>query len=211
METGWPDREDDQAPGTPDCIRAANDLLRTLGAPRPEEPRFLRFPLEHLAGQQVEATVLCGRRPRTLSGKVGMAGRDFLELEDRRQLLLVPYRQLCSVRWQGDWRQPAAHQHRHLPLDLDPSVRRRLILRFGEVVAEDRGLLQLFLGVPLRLRLKDFLGRPVMVYASPADTGLTDTATLLYGVLHAVEEALQVRAGGRVDEVRFESICFVQI
>lgn len=194
-----------------DCIKAANDLLRTLGAPRPGEPRFLRFPLQHLAGQQVEATVLCGQRSRVLAGKVGMAGRDFLELQDKRGIFLIPYRQLCSIRWQADRKRSAAHERRRPPLDLDPSLRRRLILRFGEVVAEDQGLLQLFFGVPLRLKLKDFLGRSVMVYASPTDAGTSDTGTLLYGVLQAVEEALQLRAGERVDQVRFEAICFIRI
>ena len=194
--------------GLPTCIEAANHLLRTLGGPNPGDLRFLRFALQHRVGQDAEASLACGgeQRPRVVAGKVRMAGRDFLELTARREVLLIPYRQLCAVRWRLGHKGTAPKAPLHPPIDLDPLLKRRLILRFGEVVAEDKALMDRFFGIPLRRRLQDFLGRAVRV-----QTNRPSGTQMVYGVLAAVEEALEVQSGPRLERVGFEEICLIRL
>ncbi|MEW6049279.1 MAG: hypothetical protein AB1609_22880, partial [Bacillota bacterium] len=164
-------------------------------------------PLQQLLGQKVRVTLACRQGHQLLAGRVGMAGRDFLELKVGRRLILIPYRSLCSIRRKVGGKRPAPQEHRQALLNIDPSLRRRLILRFGEVVSADGALMNLFFGLPLRLKMKDFVGRGVVVA-----TVRTGTVPVLHGVLEAVgEEALQLNAARRTERVSFDDICFVRI
>lgn len=187
-------------------IEAANDLLRRLGAPAPQELGLLRLPLQRLVGRPVQVAVAWPHGSLTLAGPVRTAGRDFLELAVDGGSVLVPYRSLCAVSTTHQGTPTPGPGHQQAAVDLPPEFRRRLILRFGEVVSADRRLMDLFFGVPLRVRLKDLLGQ-----AAAVATTRQETEPVVRGVLEAVEPELRLCADGQEKRVRFEEICFVRV
>ncbi|MDT8861056.1 hypothetical protein N0O92_12505 [Alkalihalobacillus sp. MEB130] len=139
-------------------IRAANQLLLNLalsrrdrgagGADVREEER-LRDAFEGLLGQCIRVQVTKENRRRKLfvTGHLCFVGRDFVLLKDEKDKILIPLKNVCSIKHPKKFMEPI---HRQELIGIDPCLRRAITLDFGATVARSPELIQLFFGLDLK-------------------------------------------------------------
>lgn len=205
------------------CIEAVNDLLRSLGTKsNPNNTRQLQQHLFNFKGLVVKAHILCGNNlPRMENdkgskfeldlklekkekilkkkGKLATAGRDFIQLNQVGSALFVLYEHLLSIT------RDECEVDEHGPefLDADSLTRRELAFNFGEFVSKNPDLVNLFFGIRLYVKLKEFLGSDVKVK--------TDKC-FFYGTLIKTEEGkIQIESKIGKTEVDLKEICYVEV
>lgn len=92
-------------------------------------------------------------------GRVTTAGRDFIQINQVGSAVFVLYNRLLSV--SRDCKKPSENEPEFL--DANSQTRRELAFNFGEFVAKNLELVNLFFGIPLSLQLKEYIGKEVHV------------------------------------------------
>ncbi|MBT2661315.1 hypothetical protein [Bacillus sp. ISL-45] len=135
-----------------------------------------------------------------LEGFVKLVGRDFVQLQKNRKTFLIPFKSVCLVLTKKRY-QPPVHK---LPLaDIDPCFRRDLTFKFGETVADDHELVQIFFRIKLSMYLKTFADEKVSVYYnSKKEIGLLKC--IENGNIHLVSQ------DGQVKGIPLTSFCYLK-
>lgn len=182
-----------------ECIEASNELLRSLGNPRDHDNlSALRIRLRMLRGISVRVETSCGGAKQELAGCLQEAGRDFLQLYNEGQKEIVPFSRICSVSRSGE-KQVCKHDQELADIPL--SLRRSLVLGFGEVVSKSPFLINIFFGLPLHLHLLVFLGCTVRVQ--------TDHE-VFFGILAESEEGyIHLRVNNHIQQINIDKICHI--
>jgi len=186
------------------CIEEINELLRTFGNPRdPDNLTAFRLRFRKLRGIMARLVIACGSCPEELVGCLQDAGRDFLQLYTVGQKKFIPFNRICSIH-RCDENQIIEHEQELIDIPL--SLRRELVLHFGEVVSASPFLINIFFGLPLHLLLLSFLGCTVKVK-------LEDETKIVKGVLVGSEEGhLQLQNDkNQIKQINFIKICFISI
>ncbi|MFZ5828079.1 MAG: hypothetical protein ACOY94_27560 [Bacillota bacterium] len=203
------------------CIEAVNQLLRAVGNPRDRQNREeLRRHFRQLLGITVRVTVECrGAEPEPgqpeppaeppkgedvviVLGGLKDVGRNFIQVDTVGPQTYIPFDRICLVERTDTG--PVLPVQQPALLDIDPQLRRNVILRFGETVSCSPELINIFFGLPLHLRLVSFIGCPAVVQAA---------GRLVEGTLCAAEERfVQIQvAENRVRQINLADICFVRV
>ncbi|MBE3577906.1 MAG: hypothetical protein IMX00_09495 [Limnochordales bacterium] len=160
-------------------------------------------------GQESEKT----GQGRSYAGILRDAGKDYLELDwgkrekrgdrEEQRRVLLPYGRVCMVTVQDPDESFEPPHHPEL-IDIDPDLRRDLVLSFGRVVASNPELISIFFGLPLHLRLRQEAGVRITVRLEG------DTVT---GQLSEVdEESIKVRtAPGAEHRIILAEVCAILI
>lgn len=199
-----------------ECIESANDLLRTLGNPRdPDNLTALRLRFRALRGTLMRVDVSCGNGQETLLGVLHGAGRDYIRLSAVGEELFIPFKRICSilrdaVREGHDEENGPAHGsntgHGQELSEIDRCLRRELVLHFGNVVACNPKLLEIFFGLPLLIKLLDYLGCHVLVRL---DSPEPDEVR---GKLCGSEEGeILVQEENQLRQINLSTVCFITI
>lgn len=134
-----------------------------------------------------------------VSGLVHLVGRDFVELRKNEVRLLIPLRKICLVITQTHYK--AAADEPAL-LDIDSCLRRNLTQHFGETVANDARLVQLFFRIPLSMYLKGLINVRLTFYTGDGRSS---------GVLKRIEEdkIFYESSSGHLNTLKIDSICYI--
>ncbi|WP_281883472.1 hypothetical protein [Paenibacillus sp. YYML68] len=190
------------------CIEEVNELLRTLGNPQePDNLSSLRLRLRSMRGIAVEVFYACNEEEKLAKGQLQDAGADYVQLCRSGRISFIPYTRMLSL-IRSKRHVPIAGHHHHSVMDLDPKLKRQLVLEFGCTVSCRPELLNIFFGIPLSLRLVSYLEEEVEVI-----TDRDDERAIIRGTLtESDEQALGVRtAPGRVVRVQLERVCLVRV
>ncbi|WNS80357.1 hypothetical protein RRU94_23050 [Domibacillus sp. DTU_2020_1001157_1_SI_ALB_TIR_016] len=94
------------------------------------------------------------------SGRVQLAGRNFVLLKKKEQEMIIPFSKIQSIksftRHRGLDKDPAL-------LDIDPALRRALMFKFGETVASSPELIHLFFKMTLPIFLLGYIDKKVNI------------------------------------------------
>ncbi|WP_455662260.1 hypothetical protein [Pradoshia sp.] len=89
-------------------------------------------------------------------------------------------------------------------LHADRTTRRKLVLNFGDFVAKDPELVNLFFGLSLHMHLKHYLGKDIKVK--------TDDHRMMEGTLFKVEsERIKVKNRYKSKEFNMDELCFLEV
>ncbi len=135
-----------------------------------------------------------------LEGFVQLVGSDFVLLQKNRKTFIIPFNKICLVLSKKPY-----HPHRpQAPLlDIDPCFRRDLTFNFGETVAHDPELIQIFFRIKLSMYLKTFTDEKVTIYTN---------SEKVIGLLTGIENGHVnlVSDNGQVKEILFTSFCYLK-
>lgn len=140
------------------------------------------------------------RRKNLLEGFVHLVGSDFAQIQKKGKIFIIPFNKICLVLSKKRY-QPSISK---APLrDIDPCFRRDLTFKFGETVADDPELVQIFFRIKLSMYLKTFADEKVTVYTNSVNE---------VGVLKGLENGSLhlVNQDGQVKEIPLTSICFLK-
>jgi hypothetical protein len=87
--------------------------------------------------------------------------------------------------------------------DIDPCFRRDLTFKFGETVADDPELVQIFFRIRLSMYIKTFADEKVTIY-----TNTTKETGILTGFESG--KALLANQDGQVNGISLTSICYIK-
>ncbi|WP_197076594.1 hypothetical protein [Domibacillus indicus] len=110
------------------------------------------------------------------SGRVEVAGRDFVLLKKKEQEIIIPFLKIQVVK--SFTRHPGLDKEPAL-LNIDPALRRLLMFQFGETVASSPALLHLFFKITLPIFLLGYLHKNVKVILP---------GQVITGVIHEVDQ-----------------------
>lgn len=105
-----------------------------------------------------------------LEGFVKLVGSDFVQLKKNGKTFIIPFNKICLVLSKKRYQPPIFDT----PLaDIDSCFRRDLTFKFGETVADDPELVQIFFRIRLSMYLKTIADEKVTIYTnSVKETGL---------------------------------------
>lgn len=105
------------------------------------------------------------RKPKKdfIEGTVNLVGRNFVEMTNKQKIMLIPLSKVCVVLTKKKYEPPV---HDPSLIDIDPCFRRELTFNFGETVANDPELIQLFFRINLLQYLKRFTGQKLTLRTS---------------------------------------------
>ena len=185
------------------CIEAANDLLRTLGNRSDlENTRQLQLHFLRLKGIGVKVTFNCGEaHTKELSGILGTAGRNFIQLNSVGHYIFIPYELLISL----SKKECAGSNHQEQEfIDADTVTRREMVLNFGDFVAKRPELVNLFFGITLYQQLQNYLGEDMRI--------TTEDPNIIEGTLFEADEGkIRVKNTEGSTEIKMEQICFLEV
>ena len=98
-----------------------------------------------------------------LEGFVKLVGSDFVQLEKNRETFIIPFNKICLVLSKKPYHPPRTTAPL---LDIDSCFRRDLTFNFGETVAHDPELIQIFFRIKLSMYLKTIADEKVTIYTS---------------------------------------------
>ena len=135
-----------------------------------------------------------------LEGFVQLVGSDFVQIQKNGKMYLIPFRRTCLVLSKKPYQPPKSQT----PLaDIDPCFRRELTFKFGETVAGDPELVQIFFRIKLSMYLKTFADQKVTIYTnSGKETGLLKGCE--NGKIHLISQNDQ-----EID-IPFSSCCYLK-
>ncbi|PLT28557.1 hypothetical protein [Peribacillus deserti] len=132
-------------------IDKANEILLSLGAPEEEDRNQAFFrSLRKFKAAKVKADINCPE-PITVEGCLEGAGRDFLMLNcgSMGGFRIIPYEQINKIKI----RKKRHEVNEEEVLDIDPRLRRKLVLNFGATVSRSPFLINEFFGITLPIIL----------------------------------------------------------
>lgn len=135
-----------------------------------------------------------------LEGFVQLVGNDFVQIQKNGKMYLIPFRRTCLVLSKKPYQPPKSQT----PLaDIDPCFRRELTYNFGETVAGDPELVQIFFRIKLAMYLMTFEDQKFTVYTNAGkETGLLKRCE--NGKIHLVTQSDQEI------EIPFSSCCYLK-
>ena len=135
-----------------------------------------------------------------LEGFVQLVGSDFVQLQKNGKTFIIPFNKICLVLSKKPYHPPKPQASL---LDIDPCFRRNLTFNFGETVAHDPELIQIFFRIKLSMYLKTFTDEKVTIYTNSEKVkGLL--AGLENGNVNLVSD------NGQVKEIPFTSFCYLK-
>ncbi|WLR57011.1 hypothetical protein LC048_09140 [Mesobacillus subterraneus] len=135
-----------------------------------------------------------------LEGFVQLVGSDFVQLQKNRKTFIIPFNKICLVLSKKPYHLPKAKA----PLvDIDPCFRRDLTYNFGETVAHDPELIQIFFRIKLSMYLKTFMDEKIKIYTN-SEKVIGSLAGLENGNVILVSESAQVKA------IPFTTFCYLK-
>ncbi|MBT2641246.1 hypothetical protein J7I80_03255 [Bacillus sp. ISL-41] len=135
-----------------------------------------------------------------LEGFVQLVGSDFVQLQKNRKTFIIPFNKICLVLTKKPYHPPESQAPL---LDIDPCFRRDLTFSFGETVAHDPELIQIFFRIKLSMYLKTFSNEKVTIYTN-SEKVLGLLAGLEKGNVNLVSE------NGQAKEVPLTSFCYLK-
>jgi hypothetical protein len=134
-----------------------------------------------------------------IEGKVQLVGRDFVQLMEKGQKILIPFSKVCVTLTKKQF-QPAVHEPSMI--NIDPCFRRELTFNFGETVANDPELVQLFFRIKLSMYLKTSVGERIIVK--------TDSERL-QGIVKSVDSKNIIidNTAGSSTRISLNSVCYI--
>lgn len=205
------------------CIEKLNNILLSISSPRdPNNLVPLRNYFIRLKGILIRVYVECTGFQDNILGCLQEVGGDYLQLNSVGKKVFVPFSRICSIARDAPKDCESGHMHHQELNDIDPCLRRNLVLNFGETVASSPQLFNIFFGLPLHLRLLDFLNCRVMVKVEGEEQ-------LLKGILICSEkdfikiktdenvdkgneeEIKDNKKNEKIEKINFEDICFISI
>ncbi len=159
--------------------------------------RRLQLQLLQLQGIPIKATVDCQKK---VSGLLGTAGRDFVQINTHGQFVFILYEQLISLEWDQD----AKLDHEPEFLKTDKETRRQMVFNFGEFVGKRPELVNLFFGLTLQQYLMDFLGKKILIK--------TIDHYNIKGILSNSDGVrVQIMTQNGLQEIDWGTICYMEI
>lgn len=135
-----------------------------------------------------------------LEGFVKLVGSDFVQLQKNGKTFIIPFKKVCLVLSKKRYQPPVPET----PLaDIDPCFRRDLTFKFGETVADDPELVQIFFRIRLSMYIKTFADEKVTIY-----TNTTKETGILTGFESG--KALLANQDGQVNGISLTSICYIK-
>ncbi|MCI2255042.1 hypothetical protein L2D08_11765 [Domibacillus sp. PGB-M46] len=128
-------------------------------------------PKAHAGKKKLPQTILpkSSVLPYKQSGRVQLAGRNFVLLKKKEQEVIIPFSKIQSIK--SFTRHPGLDKGPAL-LDIDPALRRALMFKFGETVASSPELVHLFFKMTLPIFLLGYIDKKVkIVLAKKAISG----------------------------------------
>lgn len=185
------------------CIEKANALLLALGVEREEEnQRTLQLSIRKLRKQRVKALMDCKEKKEKVFGRLVDAGRDFIILQIKDNILLIPFARIISLQHVEDTEGLELEQEL---IDIDHCFRKSLTLHFSEVVTRSPFLINLFYGLDLNVFLESFVGCHIFVSLEDEKEGIKGT------LIKTGERAIEVKIKGEKKGAFFDGICFIAI
>lgn len=140
------------------------------------------------------------RSKNFLEGFVKLVGSDFVQFEKNRKTFLIPFNKICLILTKKRYEPPVSKA----PLaEIDPCFRRDLTFKFGETVADDPELVQIFFRIRLSMYLKTFVDEKVSVYSnSKKEIGLLKS--IENGNVHLVSQ------DGQIKEIPLTTLCYLK-
>lgn len=210
------------------CIEQINTLLLAVGSPRnPDNLRGLRIHFRRLRGVLARVNVECNSSQEHIIGRLKDAGRDYIELDTVGQREFILFQRICSFTHAAAETCEKFYIHEPELLDIDPCLRRDLVLNFGKVVSSNPELFNIFFGLPLHLRLLQEIDCKVEVRMEAKEK-------LIKGILTSSQEKFievktnekkntnekQTEKDGKredkednkeIQRVNFDDICFIRV
>ncbi|MCA1202871.1 hypothetical protein [Priestia flexa] len=186
-----------------ECIHEVNQLLLAFADERDSHLlESFRLKVKSMRGHFVTVHVLCGKAEIPIEGELSDAGKDFLIIDHLHQNFFVPYECICNIN-HSEMNEHMTGRHGGELANLNDCCRRELMLNFGEVVAANPFLINLFFGMRLHKFLCAFLKSDICVVTK--DKGEKK------GCLLTVEEAnLTLEINESKETISFEEICFIK-
>lgn len=134
-----------------------------------------------------------------IEGKVQLVGRNFVQLINEGKMIIIPFSKICVI----------FTKKRFLPadkeqalIDIDPCFRRELTFNFGETVANDPEMIQLFFRLTLPMFLETIESEKVVVN--------TDNEQF-HGRLKSTdsENLIIDSTNGEQYKIHLNSVCFI--
>lgn len=162
-----------------------------------KRPKTKRIKKKHMNFKQKRKTSKEGKN--FIEGKVHLVGRNFVELKKIGIKILIPLSRICVILTKRRF-EPAVHEP--ALLDIDPCFRRELTFNFGETVAANPELIQLFFGIQLSKYLESFYGDKLNFYTEQGQ---------MQGILKGIENGtiLLEDLAGNPAPIPAESICYI--
>lgn len=195
------------------CITIVNDLLLSLASESdPENRRQLQLHFLNMKGEAVKAYILCNEMTNeeygTLDndkkqykiGRLADAGRDFVQINQVGAAVFILYNQLLSIVREESCEETCAKCEL---TSIDSETRRELAFNFGEFVSKNPNFLNIFFGIPLYLKLKQFLGKDVKV----------KTYEEFYSgaLVHSNEGTIRIKNKDGDQNINIEEICYLEV
>ncbi|MCM3575086.1 hypothetical protein M3172_17965 [Mesobacillus subterraneus] len=136
-----------------------------------------------------------------LEGFVQLVGSDFVQLQKNRKTFIIPFNKICLVLSKKPYHPPGPQTPL---LDIDPCFRRDLTFSFGETVAHDPELIQIFFRIKLSMYLKTYSDEKVTIYTN-SEKVIGLLAGLENGNVNLVSE------NGQVKEIALTSFCYLKL
>lgn len=135
-----------------------------------------------------------------LEGFVQLVGSDFVQLKKNGKTFIIPFNKICLVLSKKRYQSAISNP----PLaEIDSCFRRDLTFKFGETVAENPELVQIFFRNRLSMYLKTFADEKVSIFTnSVKETGLLKSCE--NGSVHLVKK------DGHGKEVPLTSFCYLK-
>ncbi|WP_309090214.1 hypothetical protein [Domibacillus sp.] len=133
------------------------------------------------------------------SGRVQLAGRNFVLLKKKEHEIIIPFSKIKSIK--SFTRHPGLEKGPAL-LDIDPVLRRALMFKFGETVASSPELIHLFFKMTLPIFLLGYIDKKVNIVLSKK---------AISGHIHEVdkETVTIITAQKKQRVIPLDSICLI--
>ena len=187
-------------------IEHINDLLRTLSNPRsPNNLTALRLHFIKLRGITAKVVYDCNDNTGSIEGLLKEAGRDFIQIESAGEKHYIPYMRICELQYDSCEEMHLEHESHQELIDIDPCLRREIVLNFGETVIKNPNLINIFFGIPLYLELLKLLDCRIAVKVLGQND---DIVGILIG---SAEDKICIKINKLVQEIKIAEICKVTI
>ncbi|WP_106496441.1 hypothetical protein [Lentibacillus sp. Marseille-P4043] len=179
-------------------IRSANQLLLDLALDVERTPaEIFRNAFRGLDGLMVTTSTIMGR---TIDGKVHTVGFDFVVLLADKSEIILPYRQIISVKPKGRFAEP----NNEAPLrNIDGCLRRDITFCFGSIVSSSPKLLHLF----YRMRFNIYL---LLLENKKVDVSVDET--VIRGIVEDVDKnSIAVMTDNELTIISNDKISMIQV
>jgi hypothetical protein len=185
-------------------IERANKLLLDLGLENPERNRVIKEAFLGIEGLNVKVELEAGDQTENgeapeISGKVFLAGNDFVALLKDEKEILIPNEKVSIIKAEGRYAEPVSEP---LLSDINPCFRRELTFHFGRTVSASPELIHIFFGMKLAIYLLLLQDKEISVHLE---------GETLQGILwKASEDSITLRNKDNEQEVNLAHVLYIK-